>query len=157
MRIAMMLGLVLGLAACERTGLSRLDPLGLFGGSREVRVAGPDAPPGLAVRRDDDRGLVDQVTALDVDPMPGGAVVRARGLPPAQGFWDADLVPLAGGRPVGGVLAYELRVAPPPVAPRVGPPASREVVTAAFVSDSVLREVAVIRVRGLRNAREARR
>ena len=157
---ALTVGLALTLAACSGpgplSGLSRLNPLSLFGGSREVRVAGPAAPPGADVRRDDDRGLVDQVTALSVEPMPGGAVIEARGLPQVQGYWDAGLVAVGGG-PQGGVLTYELRVEPPPVARRVGPPASREVVTGAFVSDAVLRNVSAIRVRGLRNAREVRR
>ena len=158
MRTAIALGLVLGLGACEGSGIPRLDPLGLFGSSREVRTAtSPAAPPGVAARRDDDRGLVDQVTALSVTPMPGGAVVEARGLPATQGYWDVGLVPLNGGRPAGGVLLYELRVAPPPTPPRVGTPVSREVVTAAFVSDAALRDVVAIRVLGSRSAREARR
>ena len=158
---ALCAGLALALSACAgdgpRTGLARLNPLGLFGGSEPVSLAGPDAPPGIALRRDDGRGPVERITALSVRPMPGGALVEARGLPPVQGAWDVGLVALNRGRPVGGVLDYELRVEPPPVAPRVGPPASREVVAAAFVSDGVLREVSTIRVRGLRDARAVRR
>ena len=158
---ALCAGLALALAACSgdgpRSGLSRLDPLGLFGRSERVSVAGPDAPPGLALRRGDGRGPVERITALSIRPMPGGAVVEARGLPPVQGAWDVDLVALNRGRPLGGVLDYELRVEPPPAPRRVGPPTSREVVAAAFVSDAVLREVSAIRVRGLRDAREVRR
>ena len=157
---ALLVGLTLALGACSGdgplSGLSRLNPLGVFGEARPVSLEGPAAPPGASLRRDDDRGLVDQVTALSVEPMPGGAVVEARGLPQVQGTWDVDLVPVGGG-PRGGVLLYELRVAPPPVARRAGPPASREVVAGAFVSDAVLRDVAAIRVRGLRSAREVRR
>lgn len=146
----------LALAGCSGGGglLSGLNP---FARSEEVRIDGPAAPPGAAGRRVDDRGLVDQVTALSVTPMPGGAVIEARGLPPIQGYWDVGLVARNGGRPVGGVLAYQLRVEPPEVARRVGSPPSREVVAAAFVSDAALEGVSTIRVEGLRSAREARR
>ena len=158
---ALLAGLALALGACSEggplSGLSRLNPLGVFGEARAVSMEGTAAPPGARPRPDDDRGLVDQVTALSVEPMPGGAVVEARGLPPVQGYWDVDLVPLNGGRAQGGVLLYELRVAPPPVTRRAGPPASREVVAGAFVSDAVLRDVAAIQVRGARSAREVRR
>ncbi len=164
MRIALLapvVGLALGLSACSGSGQPPGGPVGgllaslnPFGRAREVVVSGPAAPPGLVLRRDDTRGLVDQVTGLSVEPMPGGAVIEASGLPRAQGYWDADLVPVGSG---GDTLVYEMRVAPPAVLGRVGPPASREVVTATSVADAALRGVSAIQVRGLGNALEVRR
>lgn len=156
MRIATgaLIAAALVLSGCARSGvLSGLNP---FGASESVRLDGPAAPPGGAIRGRDDRGMVQQVTALAVRPMPGGAVVEARGLPPVQGYWDAGLA-LVGRGPEGGVLTYELRIEPPPGPRPVGTTASREVVTAAYVSDAVLRDVRAIRVRGLLDAREVRR
>ena len=145
--------LAMALAGCDRENvLSRINP---FAREAQVDLSGPSAPPGGLARTDDDRGLVDQVTALSVAPTPGGAVVEARGLPPVQGYWDVGLVERPGAP--AGVLAYELRVVPPPAARRVGPAASREVVAGAFVADARLRGVSSIRVVGLRNALEARR
>ena len=159
--LAPVVGLVLALGACAGSGqapsnrvgglLASLNP---FGRAREVPVSSAAAPPGLVLRRDDARGLVDQVTGLSVDPMPGGAVIEAAGLPQLQGYWDADLVPVGTG---GGTLVYELRVAPPGTVTPIGSPASREVVVAAYVSDAALRDVRAIRVRGLRNALEVSR
>ena len=156
MRIATIAALAaaLALTACGRGNpLSGLNP---FRGSSDVRIDEPAAPPGGAIRRRDDRGIVQEVTAVTVRPLPGGVVVEARGLPPVQGYWDADLV-LVGGGGRDGVLTYDLRIEPPIVAERVGPPASREVVTAVYASDAALRGVSAIRVRGLTGSREVRR
>ena len=152
-------GLLLALGACSGAAPSNpasgiLASLSPFGPAQEVSLAGPAAPPGLVLRRSDARGLVDQVTGLSVEPTPGGAVIEAAGLPQLQGYWDAALV-LAGAS--GGTLIYDLRVAPPSTVTAVGPPASREVVVAAYASDAALRDVRAIRVRGLRNALEVAR
>lgn len=155
MRIAtaLTIGAALAASGCGDNPLQDLNP---FASPQVANLDGPAAPPGGAIRAQDDSPLVAQVTALEVRPLPGGAVVEARGLPPVQGHWDAALRPVGRG-PQDGVLVYGLRVEPPPVAERVGPPSSREVVTAAYVSDAVLRGVSRIRVVGLTNAREARR
>jgi hypothetical protein len=144
----------LALAACAPGGaLSGLNP---FSRSTEVGLEGPAAPPGGALRVADDRGLVQDVTALVARPLPGGVVLEARGLPPVQGFWDADLVRVGRG-PQDGVLTLDFRVEPPLEPRPPGTAASREVVTAAYVSDAALRGVRTIRVRGLTSAREVRR
>ena len=36
--------------------------------------------------------LVAEVVTLEVAPIPEGAIVRANGLPPTQGWWEAELV-----------------------------------------------------------------
>jgi hypothetical protein len=52
------------------------------------------------------------VLSMTVEPIPGGAVVRARGVTPTQGWWDAELVPQE--LDDKGILVYEFRLLPPP-------------------------------------------
>jgi len=124
-----------------------------FGGSKEERLA--STPEAQAAR--DPRPLVDQVIEMGVDRVPGGAIVRATGLPSRQGFWDADLVALSGGPDKSGVLTYEFRIFPPLASTLQGTPPSREVTAAVFLSGQDLEGVRTIVVRGTSNQRSARR
>lgn len=144
------LAAMLGLAGC---GGVNLNPFTWFGGA-----------PGEEVRtletvdlgsRADPRPLVVQVTSLAVEPVPGGIIVRATGLPPTQGFYDAGLS--SDGPPEDGALSLALRAAQPPVPQAVSTAQSREVVVAYYLSERELDGVRVIRVRGGRNALTARR
>lgn len=148
MRRAVLTGLAatLVLSAC---GGSRLNPFNWFRRSeRTATVApAPDAPA-------DPRALVDQVTDLVVEPLTGGVVVRATGLPPTQGFWDAELV----ARPVeDGVLVYDFRVSPPAPGAAVSTVQSREITVGAYLSDIKLAGITQITVQGARSARTTRR
>ncbi|MEH6776284.1 MAG: hypothetical protein V7668_20340 [Cereibacter changlensis] len=136
------LALVLALGACG----SRLNPMNWFGGARETApVASVEGP----VTRVDTRPLVAQVISLDVKRMQGGAIVRAVGLPPTQGFWQADLV----ARPlVDGVQVYEFRVSPPPVPNAVSTQRSREISVATFISSYQLEGIRQITVQSAGNA-----
>ncbi|PRY94973.1 hypothetical protein BCF33_0584 [Hasllibacter halocynthiae] len=147
---------IIALAFCTAVaGCAATDGLrsagGLFGTSAEA----PPAPL-VPTRRDetDERGYIDQVTALAVEPVPGGALVRAVGLPAVQGQWDAELTQEG---EEGGVLRYAFRVNAAPGPRPVGPTPSREIVVAAFVPDEVLRRITTIRVEAARNARTAGR
>ncbi|NUB43331.1 hypothetical protein GEU84_002955 [Fertoebacter nigrum] len=143
------LTLMLVLGGCG--GFSaRLNPFNWFGGSQETQTAA------LAVPIDaDPRPLVEQVTFMTVEPMQGGAIVRATGLPPTQGHWDAELVP----RPLdeNGVLVYDFRLVPPLRRADVSTQQSREVQVAAFLSDFKLDSIRQITVQGAANARSSRR
>ena len=139
--------LILSLAGCGAVRDSRANPANWFGRAAE-------APARAVEDARDPRPLV-AVTALEVAPTAGGAIVEARGLPPAQGWWGADLVPLEDGDPA--TLTYELRAVPVPVARRVGPAPSRELVVATFASDIALAGVRRIRVDGAGGARVAAR
>jgi hypothetical protein len=77
----------LALGACSTISQSRLNPFNWFGGSEEtvVQRSPLDKPA-------DRRLLVHQVTEMKLEKMPGGVIIRATGLPPTQGFWDAELV-----------------------------------------------------------------
>jgi len=143
------LGLGLALAGCGGLRESRLNPFNWFRKSepRETIVL-PDKPG-------DPRPLVEAVLSMAVEPMPGGAIVRARGQSPAQGYWQAELVPL----PVSetGTLVYEFRIFPPITKTDVNTPQSRQVDVAIFISDVKLENVREIVVQGATNARASRR
>jgi hypothetical protein len=146
---------LLALSACQ----SRLNPVNWFGNSREAPSL---APRGGYETETDPRPLVEQVTAMQVERVPGGAVVRATGLPPTQGFWAADLVPQTAdyeGRPVpeNGVATLEFRIVPPIAPQRSGPAQSREVTAAFFLSDQSLAGIRSIVVQGRTNSRSSSR
>ena len=144
-----LVGLTLALAGCAKVRDSKLNPFNWFKRS-EVRVA-VDVPADPA----DTRPLVETVLDLKVEPIPGGAIVRARGLPPTQGWWDAELVL----KPVEeqGILVYEFRLSPPDRATDANVPRSREIDVAIYVSDYKLEFVNEIVVQGAGNARSAHR
>ncbi|HMO07469.1 MAG TPA: hypothetical protein PKD10_07440 [Paracoccaceae bacterium] len=147
--ILAMLVLVLALPACGGLRDSRLNPFNWFGRAERAQPvpAAPQAPV-------DQRLLVAEVTGLTIDRTPGGAIVRATGLPPRQGFWDAELV----ARPIeDGVLVFDFRVFPPIEDTSVSTQRSREIVVATFLTDIRLAQVRQITVQGERSARTTRR
>jgi hypothetical protein len=131
--------------ACAGARTSRLNPLNWFGPGR----AAP-ATELVAAEAEDPRALVAQVTKLVVEPTPGGAIVRATGLPPTQGYWEAELVEVETEDPE--TLTFDFRIFPPLTANRAGTPISREVVVAIDVSNIALAEVSRITVQGATNA-----
>ncbi|MCL4189454.1 MAG: hypothetical protein KJZ85_17790 [Rhodobacteraceae bacterium] len=147
------------LGACGAVRESRLNPFNWFGRSevREPTLA-PEQGYGPAVF--DNRALVDQVTLLEIERIPGGAILRAAGLPPTQGWWDAELVAeedADGAAPAPGVLAFRFVVAAPRSPQPASTPVSREVTVATYLSDIRLRDIRQIIVRGGRNERVIRR
>lgn len=153
MRKPLLAALALGLtlAGCGTVRDSRLNPFNWFGGSEEAepQAALPDAPA-------DRRALVDSVVGLAVERMQGGVIIRATGLPPTQGFWDAELV----ARPVaGGEIVYDFRVFPPVTDEPVSTPQSRVIEVATFLSDFRMESEGIrqITVQGAANARTSRR
>jgi hypothetical protein len=77
----------------------------------------------------------------------GGVILRATGVAPTQGYFDATLLAENGGAPdASGALTVRL-VAVPPLAPEaVGPERTRLLLTAAFVQDLELRDIRAFRV-----------
>ena len=134
-----MLALTLATGAC-----GRLNPGNWFAASTPAPVSAPnDALPA------DPRPLIAQVTSLGIEETPDGAIVRATGLPPTQGYWQAALVP----RPVqDGVLVFDFRAVPPITAQPVSTPASREVTVAAALGAANLAGLRQIVVQGEANA-----
>jgi hypothetical protein len=136
-------------SGCSGYSESGWNPANWFGGSepREIIVL-----PGAPV---DPRPMVETVLSMTVEPMPGGAIVRARGQTPTQGWWQAELVPLD--LDDAGSLVYEFRLQAPLGQTAVNTPQSRQVDVAVFVSDIRLDGVREIVVQGANNARSARR
>lgn len=83
----------------------------------------------------------------------GGVIIRATGVAPTQGYFNAALVPDDDGRPdAAGVVTLRL-VAVPPLAPEaIGPERTRLLMTAAFLDELKLRGVKTIRVISALNA-----
>ena len=135
-------------AGCE----SNLNPVNWFGGEEaEVAIAADGTPV-------DVRPLVVEVTGVVLEPVPGGAILRATGLPATLGYWNAALVPVDRDlRPdENGVLAFDFQALPPPTPQPQGRSAAREIVTGQFLTTQTLRGVRVIRVQAERNARDIR-
>ena len=144
--------LALGLTLSACGGISaRLNPLNWFGKSREVTVAAAPATD-VDVKG---RSLIQSVLSMTVEPYPGGAIIRATGLPPTQGWWEAELV----AQPVdeNGVMVLDFRVYPPVTPWPAGTQPSREITAALALSDIKMAGVSEIMVRGETNARSSRR
>lgn len=130
---------------------TRLNPMNWFGSSEET-VA--EAPAGFG---EDPRPLVAQVTELRIERITTGAIVRATGLPPTQGYWDAELVPTNLTTLENGELIYEFRLQEP-LDPMISSTArSRDIFVAADLSQHELQGVRRITVIGASNRRSVRR
>lgn len=144
------LALATGLAGCARVAESRLNPFNWFGGSETVRTAAS------AALETDPRPRIAQVTSLVIEPTPTGAIVRATGLPPTQGWFGAALVPETD-EPVNGEMIYVFRAVPPRDRQPVSTVQSRELTVARALSQQQLAATRVVRVVGAANALVARR
>lgn len=132
-------------------GQSRFNPFNWFGGAE---VAAPAEPS--VVDAEDPRALAMQITALKVDAMPGGAIIRATALMETQGWWDAELVAVDNDAPEGQMV-YEFRVFPPVTQAEVSTPQSRSITAAVYLSDIALQTVSSITVQGATNGLTSRR
>ncbi|MDH5454344.1 MAG: hypothetical protein OEY05_11385 [Paracoccaceae bacterium] len=151
--LALMLA-ALTLTSCGRIRESRiLNPFNWFGRSQESQTVVAEDPNRIA----DGRQLVAQVTELEIARQPGGAIIRASGLPPTQGWWNTELVADNDGEPVDGVLTYRFVIAEPIGPKRVSTPQSRELTAAKYLSDIKLAEIRQIVVLGVQNSRSVRR
>jgi hypothetical protein len=146
------LALTMLVSACGTVRDSRLNPFNWFGGSRSAPVS--LGPSDLVV---DNRPLVAQVTTLAIERTPTGAIVRAEGLTPTQGWWDGELVPQTSLRPIDGVVVYHFRIAAPGRTTRVSTPQSRSVSVATTLSQAQLETIREVVVVGAENQLGVRR
>lgn len=128
-------------------GQSRLNPLTWFGSDREERISTARAVPA--------RPVVQDVVSVSAAPTTGGAIVSAIGLPPTQGFWEADLVRVPSDDP--SVLLLDFNILPPLTPEPVGTQPSREVLVGTFLSTQQLAGIRTIAVQGQRNRRSVSR
>ena len=143
------LAAVLLVASCGAVRESRLNPFNWFGRSQ------PAATIVTVEQAADPRPLVEQVIAMSVEPYSGGAIVRATGITPTQGWWDAELVEAKTDDPTQIVL--EFRLIPPLSQTDVNTPRSREITVAKSFSPTALEDIRQITVQGATNARTTRR
>ncbi|MEZ5687062.1 MAG: hypothetical protein R3D78_14775 [Paracoccaceae bacterium] len=155
-----MLALSVALSGCGWMQTTKLNPFNWFGDSEEEMTT-LEPEEGYAKAAGDNRIAVAQVTRLEIKQTNSGAVISAAGLPPTQGWWDAELVAANSGYPVDGVVTYRFVVSePPPGSPaanRVLTEASREVTVAAYLTNARLTDVRKIVVEGANNARSVSR
>ncbi|MCG6884365.1 MAG: hypothetical protein LJE62_11495 [Silicimonas sp.] len=142
------LALALAVSGCSRISESRFNPLNWFGSSEPA--------PAAVVADTDPRPRVARVTSLVVEPTPTGAIVRAVGVAPTQGWYAASLVPETD-EPVNGEMVYVFRAVPPPTPEPVSTVRSRELSAARTLSVQDLAALRVVRVVGAQNALVARR
>jgi hypothetical protein len=124
------------LAGCGGEGLT-------FGGL----LSGEEGPPGGV----GPGPVVEQVLTLSASPTPGGVIVSTVGLPPTQGFWDAELVRVPSSD--ASVYAMEFRLRPPPRPWPRGTQPSREVLGGTFLTRGELEGISRIAVLGRGNSR----
>ena len=143
------LALPVGLASCGRIRDSKLNPFNWFGRSRRETTTTTIKPNEAA----DGRQLIAEVTELKVEQAHGGAIIRASGLPPTQGWWKAELVSETRGRAdENGVVTYRFLVYQPLADTRTSTPQSRVLTAAVFLSDQRLEAVTKIIVQGEGNS-----
>ncbi|MEZ5686455.1 MAG: hypothetical protein R3D78_11440 [Paracoccaceae bacterium] len=155
-----MLALSVALSGCGWMQTTKLNPFNWFGSStEEATTLEPEGGYQKAIG--DNRIPVAQVTRLEAKQTSSGVVISAAGLPPTQGYWDAELVPSKGLYPIDGVMTYTFVVAEPatgsPAAGRVMTPESREVTAATYLTNTRLQEVRKIVVESAGNARSISR
>lgn len=152
---------VMGVSACN----SRYNPVNWFGGSEEVEVEGQNTNPlipaksGFSSRPEEQYpGIpVAKVTELKVERIADGAIIRASGVAYVQGAFAVKLMPQNEGKPVKGVLTYDLMAIHPAGGYGGGAENTRLVTVAHSLTDQQLEGVRTIKVVAIENARQARR
>lgn len=159
-KLGLVLCLGLAVSGCARLAQSPLNPVNWFGRSTEepataqqIRARQPLLPENR-VRVVDARPLVQSVAEMEVIRTPSGALVRATGIVPTQGFFNAELVN-AGVE--NGVLTFDFRAEAPAGFEATGSDLSRRISAAEVLAAGELDGVRTIRVRAAANARSARR
>ena len=169
--LIVLLSTSLTLSACGTVRDSRINPFNWFGQSRSAPVTATreSTTPLIPSRngffsRGRAREVVyvgqpfEQITDVTVEPVPGGAIVRATGLAARQGIYDVQLTPATEDEvPVNGVLVYRLEGVRPTRNTAVGAIPTREVTAARRLTRQQLVGVQEIRVVGQLNAQTTRR
>lgn len=156
--------LALGLAGCGYVRDSAINPANWFGRGQvtEVEAEGTRNPllPRLSAfsRRPEvyPGDAIGQVTAMGIDRLPGGAVVRVTGISDRQGPYEARVVKDEDAS-TPDTLVYTFEVVTPRRAPATGSVASRTVTAAVYLDLDALEGVRRITVRGARNEASSRR
>ena len=151
--------LVIGLALISLVGCggfsdSRFNPANWFGRGQDEAASAIGADP-VDPALTDQRPLIRTIRSLEIERAAGGAIIRATGIAPTQGYFGAELVPLAGESPINGALVYFFRVEVPVDNQPVGAEQARVLTVARFVPDATLALSRSIVVRGAGNKRRS--
>jgi hypothetical protein len=121
----------------------RLNPFKWF--QRQPKVA-VEAAPETA----DPRGLMARLLEVKIEETTSGVLLRATGLAPMQGYYDAELV----GLPLdeSGVKTFEFRVSPPETPTGPGSERTRQITAAVAITPYQLGLARSIRVVAAENA-----
>ncbi len=138
-----------GLTACSLGSVS--GPSGWFGNRAE-----PLEEQGAAVERRAP-SLVAALEEAEVAATRQGVIIRATGVAPTQGYYNARLVPASAEPPEGSVLTLVLLADPPEQPQPVGTVASRRLVAAMFLHDNDLPQIRTIRIQSAGPARNLSR
>lgn len=151
---------LLTLTGCGRLADSRFNPINWFGNSRQeapVDANGelrPLIPENRRTTIVDGRTLIQSVTAMTIDRSASGAIVRAVGDAPTQGYYNAELI----SRGVeNGVLTLEFRAQAPAGFEAEGSARSRQINAAYVIDSNDLSGIRTVRVQSATNARTSRR
>lgn len=148
--IFLALGGLIAVSACSPE--STINPFGWFGNDTSAvesdiaAVAGGRALP-----------LVAAIEEAEAAPTRQGVIIRATGLAPAQGHYNARLVPASVEPPKGNVLTLVFLAEPPEPALPGGPAASRRLMAALFLHDSEFPQVSRIRIESAGNSANLQR
>jgi hypothetical protein len=151
-----------------------VNPLNWFGNSRSERIErAPEVETNPLIPSERNEGLfarlrdrsqeyqgtpIDQITALVIERVPGGAIVRATGVVDRDGVYDIRLTTDSEeNEPVDGVLTYQLQGVHPDQVKRTLSDRVRTVTAARRLSSQDLEAIRVIRVEGVRNAQSTTR
>ncbi len=154
MRKFLLIGLMSGLAACSggSASVSSLNPF-TWGSGRSGTEIAPRGGYDVASR--DLRPFVDQVTRLSVERTPNGLIITATGVPPTQGWYFAELVPVP--TEDASTAAYQFKVTQPLGTTGVGPVRSRQITAGAFLTNLEAAGIRTITVQAARNSQSVRR
>ncbi len=135
------------LSGCE-TSVSSFNPLNWFSSEPTAAQAAQSVPLGQSR---DIRPLIPVVSTVVLERTTSGVILRATGVPPTQGWFEADLVSETRGEPVSGVLTLDFRAVPPAGQTLQSTQQSREIVVGRFISSFDLAKIREIRVVGETN------
>ena len=160
MRVSLPLLLCAALAVtgCARVADSRMNPLNWFGTSTSAPLTAsgelrPLVPANRTTRVVDGRGSIQSVTAMGIEKVPNGAIVRATGVASTHGQFNAQLVPVSN---EGGVLTLAFRIEGVANA-GTNTAFSRQVTAARVLTFAELAAVRTIRVQSATNQQSASR
>lgn len=156
----------LGLSGCGYVRDSRLNPFNWFGHSssraatqQEIANTNPLIPKRSAFASPKEQDLREPVAgleALEVERIPGGAIIRVTGVTAATGAYDVELRPEDERGPIDGVARYVMVAYASPQG-TAGPIQTRRVTAAARLTNTELADVRSIEIISASNVLTSRR